>query len=82
MFKTSTSYSLRLRTFSVWPTGATPTQRPQGAQNSQSQDTVQRPVVWRVERLGPTIAAQSRPREVRVPVPSDIDLHPDWREAA
>ena len=80
MFKTSTPHSLRLRTFSVWPSETqTQPSLPLGApQNSPSADSV----VWRVERLGPTIARQSRGREVRVPVLKDEDFHPDWREAA
>ena len=79
MFKTSTPHSLRLRTFSVWPEAdAHATQNPRGAQNPESHDTV----VWRVERLGPVVAAQPRPREVRVQVLEDEDSHPDWRQAA
>jgi len=80
MFKTSTPHSLRLRTFSVWPEAdATQPSLPLGApQNSPSADSV----VWRVERLGPTIARQSRQREVRVPVLDDETQYPDFRKAA
>lgn len=80
MFKTSTPYNLRLRTFSVWPRETrTQPSLPLGApQNSPSADSV----VWRVERLGPTVARQSRAREVRVQVLDDETQYPDFRKAA
>lgn len=81
MFKDSTPYKLRQRSFSVWPSATSPSLPLGVPQNPESQASIQRPV-WRVERLGPTVAAQHRPREVRVHVPSDEDVYPDFRRAA